>query len=311
MALLFYALCDFTSQERNIKMTKDILRIFPGKRNQYTPDDNLVYCANHKLDIPIALQFMDFSEIHISCTFTWDKTFCDNLLYQLEPQAKGKPIKLGGVAYNSSSEEFVQGMYIKENIIFTSRGCDNDCPWCIVPKLEGSLKELPICQGNVIQDNNFLQTSQHHKNKVVDMLRTQKGICFKGGLEPDLIDDHFIDSITSLKISELWLACDAKDTLPAFKRACEKLTKAGFGWNEHRTNTKIKCYALIGDNRDENEARLQEIYNAGAMPFAQLYRDFGDVKTEYNTDWNAYARMWQRPAATRAHMEKGTNYTDF
>lgn len=47
------------------------------------------------------------------------------------------------------------------------------------------------------------------------------------------------------------------------------------------------------------------------MPFVQLYRDFTDSKTEYSADWNAWARMWQRPAATIAHMEKGTNYLEF
>lgn len=286
----------------------DILRIFPNKRNQYTPDDDLVYCANHKLDVPFDLLAMcrkEYKEVHISCTFTWDKAFCEELAYQIEPFTKGRPIKLGGVAYGSPSEDFVQGMYIKHNIIFTSRGCNNACPWCIVTKLEGGLKELPICQGNIIQDNNFLQTSRQHKDKVFNMLKTQKTICFKGGLEPDLIDSHFIDNITNLRISELWLACDTDGTIPIFKKACEKLVKAGFN------NNKIKCYALIGDNMEQNEARLREIYNAGAMPFAQLYRDFSEIKTEYSKDWNAFARMWQRPAATSAHMKKGTSYKDF
>jgi hypothetical protein len=47
------------------------------------------------------------------------------------------------------------------------------------------------------------------------------------------------------------------------------------------------------------------------MPFAQLYRDFGDKKTEYTKDWNAFARMWHRPPATRAHMERGTSFKEF
>lgn len=285
-------------------MMFDFLRVFPGKRNQYTPDDYLVYCANYKLDVPMFQMFPDFKEIHISCCFTWDKIFCEELKYQFEGFTK-KPVKLGGPAFGSYAEDFTQGLYIKSNIIFTSRGCNNACPWCVVPKIEGNLKELPICQGNIIQDNNFLQTNISHKNKVFDMLRTQKQICFKGGLEPDLIDDHFINNITSLKIAELWLACDTDGDLPQFKKACEKLTRVGFN------REKIKCYALIGDDMDKNEARLRVIYQVGAMPFAQLYRDFSDTKTAYSKDWNAFARMWQRPAVTRAHMEKGTDFRDF
>ena len=105
------------------------------------------------------------------------------------------------------------------------------------------------------------------------MLRGQKAICFKGGLEADLIDDHFINHITSLRIKELWLACDTNGTLPAFKRACEKPRKAGFN------REKIKCYALsYGKDMDADEARCRQIYEAGAMPFMQLYRDFSDKK---------------------------------
>ena len=277
---------------------QNIIRVFP-RRTSYTPDDDMAFVGMPGLLIP------EHKEIHISCAFTWDKAYCEELAFQWEGRTN-KPVKLGGPAFGSPAEDFKQGMYIKKNIIFTTRGCNNNCPWCCVPKLEGKLKELPICEGNIIQDNNFLQASRQHKYKVFEMLKQQKAICFKGGLEADLIDDHFINGISDLRISELWLACDTDARLPEFKRACEKLTKAGF------SREKIKCYVLShGKDRDKDEARAQAVYDAGAMPFVQLYRDFSDKKTEYSADWNAWARMWQRPAATRAHMEKGTSYKDF
>lgn len=108
-----------------------------------------------------------------------------------------------------------------------------------------------------------------------------------------------------LRIAELWLACDTDAAIPGFKRAAEKLVKAGF------SRDKIRCYCLIGDDMNRNEGRLREVYHAGAMPFAQLYRDFSDTKTEYDVEWNRFARMWQRPAAIAAHMERGTDYHDF
>ena len=137
------------------------------------------------------------------------------------------------------------------------------------------------------------------------MLRPQRGICFKGGLQADLIDGHFLDNIASLRIKELWLACDSDDALPRFRNAADKLVGMGFGRH------KFKCYALIGDDMERNEARLREIYHAGAMPFAMLYRDFADVMTEYDASWRRFARQWQRPPAIEAHMKKGTHYKDF
>lgn len=276
----------------------DIIRVFP-RRTSYTPDDDMAFVGMPGLLIP------EHKEIHISCTFTWDKAYCEELAFYWEGRTD-KPVKLGGPAFGSPAEDFVQGMYIKKNIIFTTRGCNNNCPWCCVPKLEGRLKELPILEGNIIQDNNFLQASRTHKEKVFEMLKHQKSICFKGGLEADLIDEHFINGISDLRISELWLACDTDARLPEFKRACEMLAKAGFN------REKVKCYVLsYGKDRDKDEARARAVYEAGAMPFVQLYRDFSGEKTEYSADWNAWARMWQRPAATKAHMEKGTDYKDF
>jgi len=276
-----------------------IIRAFP-RRTSFTPDDEYTFIGLPPALIPLP----EHKEIHISCVFSWDKAYAVELAYQWEGRTN-KPVKLGGPAFGSPADNFTQGMYIKPNIIFTTRGCNNNCSWCIVPKIEGRLRELPIAAGNIIQDNNFLQSSRAHKDKVFAMLKTQRGICFKGGLQSDLIDDHFVGAITSLRIAELWLACDTDTALPAFKRACEKLVKSGF------SRKKIRCYALIGDDMDKNEARLQEIYNAGALPSAQVFRDFADKKSKLSPDWRKFESMWQRPAATIAHMEKGTHYRDF
>jgi hypothetical protein len=247
----------------------------------------------------------DHDEVHVSCAFTWDKETCQELAYQWMA-ATNKPVRLGGPAFGSPAEDFIPGLYMKPNIIFTTRGCNNNCPWCIVPKLEGRLKELPIYPGNWVQDNNFLQADRAHKDKVFDMLMSQKQICFKGGLEADRIDDHFVNAITSLRIKELWLACDTDSAIPAFRKACEKLRKAGFNRN------KLKCYVLSrGEDMDADEARCRVVYEAGAMPFMQLYRDFSDKKTEYSVKWNRFARQWQRPAAIKAHIEKGTSWEDY
>lgn len=269
-----------------------ILRVFP-RRTSYTPDDPLVRIGRPEaFDVGI-----DVDEIHISVPFTWDMDEAEQLAEEWEGVAR-KPVKIGGPAYNSPAFDFVPGMYVRKGIVFTSRGCNNNCPWCGVRKIEGKLRELPVCEGNVIQDNNFLQCSRQHKDKVFDMLRTQHGICFRGGLEPDLIDDHFISNIQSLRIAELWLACDTDAALPTFKKVCAKLKAAGF------PRWKIRCYSLIGHDMEKEEIRNREIYNAGAVPFSQLEMDFTRVKKEYSHEWKSFQRTWQRPAAIAAHMKE-------
>ncbi|MFR2405535.1 MAG: hypothetical protein ACLS76_10335, partial [Eubacterium callanderi] len=265
-----------------------ILRVFPHKTS-YTPDekDPFVYIANGLYQVPALALFPEFDEVHISCVFTWDREFCQKLQWQFRGFTD-KPVKLGGPAFRSDTPDFTPGLYVREGVTFTSRGCNNNCPWCMVPKVEGKLKELPITPGNIIQDNNFLQTSQAHKDKVFEMLQDQRRICFKGGLEADLIDDHFIEHVKVIRprIKELWLACDTPASLKAFQGACGKLRDAGF------SREKIKCYVLIDGDIEENEKRLSAVYNAGAMPFAQLYREYSGKKTTYSKEIERFARSW-------------------
>ena len=281
-------------------MTKRILRVFP-KRTVCTPDDELVFIGRP----PFRGMIPAHDEVHISCTFTWDKTYCQELKDYWQ-DGTDKSVLLGGPAFDCPAGDFTPGLYIKHGFTFTSRGCNNNCPWCCVPRIEGKLKELAtIHPGNIIQDNNFLQCSRSHKDKVFEMLRGQKGIAFKGGLQASLIDSHFIDGISSLRIAELWVACDTPSALARTVDGIAKLAKAGF------PRRKIYCYVIVGKDMNEEEDRMSEIYNAGAIPRAQLLRDFSETKTEYSREWRAFEKMWQRPPATIAHMEKGTSYKDF
>lgn len=270
-----------------------IIRVFPRKTS-YTPVDRMAFVGE-----PPGLFIPPHDEVNISCAFTWDMDYVEYLKFLWEG-VTDKPVKVGGPAYHSPATDFVPGMYVRDGITFTSRGCNNNCPWCGVRQIEGTLKELPIYPGNIIQDNNFLQCSRQHKDKVFDMLRTQSGICFRGGLEPDLIDDHFISNVTSLRIKELWLACDTDAALHTFKKACQRLVDAGY--SRHH----IHCYSLIGHDMEREEARNREIWNAGAMPFSQLERDFTRQKTQYPKEWRDFERLWQRPAAMRSHMKEDT-----
>ena len=271
-----------------------ILRVFPHRTN-WTPDDELVCIGEPPLWIP------NHDEVHISCTFTWDMDYCEFLKTQWEVRTE-KPVKLGGVAYGSPVTEFVPGRYIKKGVTFTSRGCNNGCAFCVVPKVEGKLQEIEdFPAGNIIQDNNFLQCSREHKERVFEMLKTQSGICFKGGLQPDLIDDHFVSNIKKLRIKELWLACDNKAAIPRFLRGCKKLTDAGYGRNQ------IMCYCLCGKDMVEEEERMRTVFKAGAMPVAQLFQPYERKKIEYPHEWKVFQRQWSRPAIIKANMRRQLN----
>lgn len=267
---------------------KKIIRVFP-RQTSFTPNDDLVFFDNPGEVIP------EHDEVHICAIFTWDLAKAVDLRLAWSERTK-KPVKIGGPAFDDPcTSEFIPGMYVAPGITFCSRGCPNSCPWCLVPGREGKLRESEVKAGNILQDNNFLACSVQHRSKVYDMLKTQKTIDFKGGLEVTRLTDWDIEEMRGLRIHELWLACDTKGALNNLKSACERLCKAGFNQN------KIRCYVLIGDNLSENLTRLIEIYEAGALPFAQLYQPKNPI--EYNTEWKHLARTWSRPAGTRSFMK--------
>ena len=133
-----------------------------------------------------------YDEIHISCAFTWDIEYAK---YLAKEWANYGEVKIGGPALNDKGGNFVSGKYLKVGVVITSRGCPNNCSFCFVPKREGKLRELPIVEGNVIQDNNLLACSKSHIEKVFTMLKKQKRIDFSGGFEASRITDKIVEKL--------------------------------------------------------------------------------------------------------------------
>lgn len=264
-----------------------IIRVFP-RRTSYTPNDEYAFVGDPPMIRPQA------DEVHVSCTFTWDIEKAKRLA---DAWSQYYPTKLGGVAFDSKPNGFIPGMYIKQGVTFTTRGCNNQCPFCLVWKREGKLQQYTdFHAGNVIQDNNILQATKSHWNKVIEMLKTQYQVIFSGGLDTRLLKDCDADDIRGLRINQLFLACDSKSALKPLQKAIAKL---------QMPIQKIRCYVLIaynGEKISEARERLEDVYHAGALPFAQLYQP-PDRWIDYSQEWRDLARTFSRPAATVTVME--------
>ncbi|MDD5510492.1 MAG: hypothetical protein PHI12_06775 [Dehalococcoidales bacterium] len=270
-----------------------ILRVFP-RRTAFTPKDDLAFIGNPPLDRPEA------DEIHISCTFTWDKkdhfekpgrkkVFVAGAETLLKAWSQYYPVvKLGGPAYGDRGRgEFVPGRYIRDGVTFTSRGCNNHCPWCLV---EDSLRQLPLVPGNIINDDNFLQNPREHRKIVYEMLHTQSRIEFLGGLQSNLLTEWDVEQLRSLRIYQLFFACDTKGALKALQRVGKMLNGLD--------RRKARCYVLLafnGQTISEAIGHLEDVWAAGFMPHAQLYQP-PDHWIEYSNEWRELSRRWIRPA---------------
>jgi hypothetical protein len=269
----------------------------------------MAFIGDPPLDRPEA------DEVHVSCTFTWDikdriiklKNGRQKVIRGAETLQKSwaqyyPVVKLGGPAFDSPCPDFNPGLYIKSGVTFTSRGCNNQCPWCLVRKREGKLSYLPIQPGNIVNDNNLLQCDKAHQEKVFDMLRTQKAISFSGGLDCREMTQEIADTLRSLKILEMFFACDTKGQLSQLQRVGKMFPDTN--------RRKLRCYVLLafnGQTIGEAIEHLENVWEAGFLPHAQLFQP-DDKLIEYSPEWRHLSRRWSRPAATLAMNGKDSNW---
>jgi len=243
---------------------------------------------------PMALWRPEADEVHISVTFTWDVEEGRRLA-----AAWGNyydVVRIGGPAFDDCLSGFVPGQYVKSGVTFTTRGCNNRCPWCLVPGREGKLVEWrDFAPGYMVQDNNILQASRGHLRRVFEMLRVQRrAAVFSGGLEARLVDDWFVDSLKGIRVKSVFLAADTVGALHPLERALRLL--GGLGRRKLRVYTML---AYNGETISQAEERLEAVWGMGGMPFAQLYQP-ADGFIRYPWEWRALARKWSRPAAMMA-----------
>lgn len=266
-----------------------IIRVFP-RETSLTPCDPMAFVGDPQLWRPEA------DEIHVSVTFTWDMEEGRRLA---EAWGNHYPVvKLGGPAFDSPTNGYVPGRYVKRGVTFTTRGCNNRCPWCLVPGREGRLVEIEdFAPGWVVQDNNLLQASKRHIERVFAMLKTQpRAASFPGGLDARLVDDWLVERLRGLRIGQLFLAADTEGALRPLEQALEKLS--------FLPRRKLRVYVLIaygGETIDEATERLRAVWRLGGLPFAQLYQP-PDCYIDYPPRWKRLARTWSRPAAIFALM---------
>jgi len=237
----------------------------------------------------------DFDEVHISVCFTWDLPKIEHLARNWFPYGK---IEVGGPAVNGSRDEFVPGMYLRNGVVITSRGCPKRCPWCLSSKREGPLRELDIKDGWNIEDNNLLACSRKHIEDVFEMLRRQPmPVELIGGLDIDYLKPWHVDLIKSLRLKSIWVACDELKKLSQLDKAKDLLSDFN--------KSKLRCYVLIGFNGEsieQAEMRLVTVYEKGFLPLAMLYQPASFI--HYDKSWRTLQRNWCRPAIIKSIMAK-------
>lgn len=172
---------------------------------------------------------------------------------------------------------------------FLTRGCIRKCPWCVVPKKEGTTKphadveEFLYHKNVVLMDNNVL-SHDHGIQQIEKMTRLKVKVDFNQGLDARLIDRTNAKILSKLKwLKPIRLACDSLGQMKSIEEAVRLLR-----W-ENATPRQYFCYCLIGEDMQDAVERIMFLKGLHIDPFAQPYID---EKGTPPKQWQKHLARW-------------------
>ncbi|HEY3419378.1 MAG TPA: hypothetical protein VGK23_02375 [Methanomassiliicoccales archaeon] len=168
------------------------------------------------------------------------------------------------------------------SILFTSRGCIRNCPFCVVPRIEGKLRSVaesvrqiihPDHKRVIIWDNNFLASPDWRK--VIDIFEDMGvEVDFNQGLDARLVDEEVAKMLKSTKAKLIRMAYDIPQEKVAVTRAVSLLEDQGF------KKRKILFYVLHnfydetngnGDTPQDFLERIRYLGDLGCSSYPMRY----------------------------------------
>lgn len=148
------------------------------------------------------------------------------------------------------------------SIIFASRGCIRNCPFCSVRVLEPkfkakkSIKHLiyPGHKKVILWDNNIL-ASPYWEDIFQELEESKLKVDFNQGLDARLITEKVVEKLKRLRISVIRLAYDTLSIRQHLKNAIDLLKSAGF------RSRRILVYCLFNNpfEKDTPETFIERI----------------------------------------------------
>ena len=118
---------------------------------------------------------------------------------------------------------------------YLTRGCPNQCPWCVVPEKEGEIRpyrkweQLVRTDTNklILMDNNIL-ASEYGIAQLESLVGSEYAIDLNQGMDARLVDDRIAGILAQLKwITYIRFSCDQIPQIEALEKTAELLGKYG------------------------------------------------------------------------------------
>lgn len=201
---------------------------------------------------------------------------------------------------------------------FLTRGCPNQCPWCVVPKKEGQIKPYMDCdqiaiEGRkklVLMDNNILASGEYAKKQMSKIIDRGYCIDFNQACDARLVTNDFAQLMAKIKWigRRIRFGCDTKKQIEECERAIRLINDYGF-------RGEYFIYTMIGgkDGLQESFERvnywwlrnneLRKSHGNYIYPYVQPYRDPSNPRH--------YIPNWQKDMAQWVNKRQIFEMTDF
>lgn len=169
---------------------------------------------------------------------------------------------------------------------FLSRGCPNQCKWCVVPEKEGRVKPYwdieQVANGKkkiVLMDNNILALPEYFAAQANKIIERGYRIDFNQALDARLVNEDNAKLLAKIKWleSRIRFGCDTKAQINECDRAIELIVKHGyrgqfFLYTLLHGDVK-ECLDRINHWRERVLRKRNGEHINATYPHAQPYRD--------------------------------------
>ena len=235
---------------------------------------------------------------YLSCVFSKNAHQTIGRAAMLKAQYPDIEVKMGGPGFGiptSLPDEIEHRMpdyslypEIDYSLGFTTRGCIRNCPFCIVPQIEGSFRENaqisefhnPEFDKLVLWDNNLLASKKLYEK--LDYIKNRNlKVSFNQGLDARLVTEKMASELAEVKSYNLhftkpfyYFSWDLIEDEENVLRGLRRMIDAG---------VPARClmvYVLVGFNstHEQDYYRFQKLRELGADSFIMKYNNRRDDK---------------------------------
>lgn len=251
--------------------------------------------------IPTGFHIQDPSEVWASVIFDWNRHKVDGLRFWYSNAI----INIGGsgISYSSHLPDEVNLLmpdydlypHWDADLGFTTRGCIRNCPFCIVPKKEGSFrinqhpKEFHKSghKNAVYMDNNILADRDWFFEVTDWLISNHIKVDFNQGLDLRLMTPEIAERIAELKPMKYWhFAFDHLNYRESVEKGLRMLDKAGVPLR----NT-ANVYVYLDSDQDFESAltRCLILRELNCLPYIMVNRNAKRTRRMTNL------KRWTRP----------------